>query len=101
MGDFLTRFNELSPLAGSTLICFMWSGYENVALTKEFLELCRSLGMKGTFIHASDYAYRKQMGNAISHLKPEIIFPIQTNGIEILRDMHGNVIILDDDEVSL
>ena len=101
MGDFLTRFNELTPLAGSTLINFMWRGYENTAMTKEFLELCRSLGMKGTSIHASDYAYRKQLENAISQLAPEILIPIQTKGAEIFREMHGNVIEPGDDEIAI
>ena len=101
MGDFLTRFNELTPLAGSTLICFMWRGYENAVLTKEFLELCRSLGMKETFIHASDHAYRKQLENAIYQLEPEILVPIQTEGTKMLRELHDNMIELDDDEVAV
>jgi hypothetical protein len=101
MGDFLDRLNELAPLAESTFISFMWRGYENAALTKEFLESCRALGMKGTFIHASDYAYRKQLENAISQLRPEILVPIQTEGAEIFREMHGNVIKPGDDEIAI
>jgi hypothetical protein len=101
MGDFLTRFNELTPLTGSTLISFMWQGYEDAAMTEEFIELCRSLGMKGTFIHASDYAYRKQMESTIFQLNPEILVPIQTEGVKIFRDMHGNVIEPGDDEVAI
>ena len=101
MGDFLTQFDKMTPLAGSTLICFMWSGYENTAPIKEFLEVCRSLGMNGTFIRASDYAYRKQLKNTVSQLEPKILISVQTEGIEIFRDMHDNVITLDEGEVTL
>ena len=101
MSDFLDRLNELTPLAGSTLINFMWRGYENTVITKRFLELCQAFDMKGTFIHASDYAYRKQLENAISQLEPEILVPIQTEGAEIFREMQGNVVEPGVDEIAI
>ncbi|MCL1982904.1 MAG: hypothetical protein FWG53_07470, partial [Clostridiales bacterium] len=82
-------------------INFLWQGYENAALTKDFIKLCRSLDMKGISIHASDYAYRRQIENVINKLKPEILVPFQIEGAEIFREMHGNVIEPCDDVVAI
>lgn len=98
MGKFLMRLNELSPLAGSTLIYSMWRGYENTASTKQFLNLCRSLGMRTEYLHASGHAYRQLLETAILRMNPSALIPIHTQSAETFREMHDNVVLLEDGE---
>ena len=99
MGDFLVRLDKLTPLAGSTLIYSMWQGYENTGPTKKFLDLCRSLGMNIEYLHTSGHAYREQLETAVHRLNPKTLVPIHTESAEAFREMHGNVVLLDDGEV--
>lgn len=99
MGDFLKRLNKFTPLADSTLIYSMWKGYEEHGRTKEFLDVCRELGMKIEYAHASGHAYREQLETAISRLNPKTLVPIHTESGAAFRELHGNVVTLDDGEV--
>ena len=91
MGDFIKRLNKLSPLEGSTLIYSMWRGYENN--TKEFTDLCCSVGMKIEYLHASGHVYREQLETAVMRLNPTILVPIHTENSEVFNEIHRNVII--------
>jgi len=96
MGEFLKRLDKLSPLAGSTLIYSIWKGYEDTVLTKKFLDTCRSLGMNIEYLHASGHVYREQLEYAIAHLKPAALIPIHTENAGCFREMHDNVVMLED-----
>ncbi len=96
MGEFLKRLNGLTPLEGSTLIYSMWRGYENKPETKLFLDLCKSLGMRIEYLHASGHAYREALEGTILNLKPEVLIPIHTESAEAFREIHKNVILLGD-----
>lgn len=98
MGDFLKRLERLSPLAGSTLIYSMWRGYENTAKTREFLDICRSLGIKIEYLHVSGHAYQEVLASTILQLQPKILIPIHTESAEAFRDIHNHVLILEDGE---
>ena len=74
----------------------MWRGYENAACTKKFLSLCRSLGMNIDYLHASGHAYREQLDTCVLRTNPTALVPIHTESTELFRDMHNNVITLDD-----
>ncbi|MEA4898621.1 MAG: MBL fold metallo-hydrolase [Christensenellaceae bacterium] len=98
MGKFLERMDNLAPLHGSTLIYSMWRGYENTGYTRQFLDLCRSIGMKIEYLHASGHAYREQLETLILRLNPAILVPIHTENAEAFREMHEHVVPLDDEE---
>ena len=99
MGRFLTQLDALTPLAGAVLICFLWRGYEETSPMKEFLALGHTLGMKCTFLRASDHVYRRQLETAVLRLNPAALVPIQTVGAKMLRVFHDHVILLDDGDV--
>ena len=54
MTDFVNRFNKISSLTESTLIFFMWRGYEQIEHVSAFLDNCRSLGMNIKFVRAGN-----------------------------------------------
>jgi ribonuclease J len=99
MGAFLKKLHKFSSLNDATLIYSMWRGYENTAYTKSFLDLCRSLGMRIEYLHASGHAYREQLENAVNCLNPKTLIPIHTENAENFREMHGNVVLLEDGEI--
>ena len=99
MGDFLKRLDKAAPLKGSTLIYSMWRGYENVGKTKDFLDLCRSLGMNIEFLHASGHAYREQLETAVLRLNPSGIVPIHTESVNEFYGIHDGIIHLRDGEI--
>ena len=101
MGKFLERLNSLAPLEGSTLIYSMWRGYEDTEYTKRFLALCRSLGMKIEYLHASGHAYREQLETAVLRLNPTTLVPIHTKCADMFREFHDNVLILDDGDIGV
>ena len=99
MGDFLVRLNKIKPLKGSILIYSMWKGYENTPPTKRFLDLCRSLGMNIEYLHTSGHVYREHLETTVNRLNPKTLIPIHSESAEEFRELHDNVILLDDGEV--
>ena len=99
MGDFLKRLDKAAPLKGSALIYSMWRGYENVGKTKEFLDLCRRLGMNIEYLHASGHAYREQLETTVLRLNPAGIVPIRTDNANEFYELHDGIINLRDGEV--
>ena len=99
MGVFLRRFDKLTPLADSTLIYSMWRGYEDTEYTKKFLDLCRSLGMKIEYLHASGHAYREQLETAVLRLNPTTLVPIHTESADMFSEFHDHVELLDDCDI--
>lgn len=99
MGEFLKRLNDLTPLAGSTLIYSMWRGYESKPQTKDFLDLCKSIGMRIEYLHASGHAYREMLEGTILNLKPETLIPIHTESAELFHEMHDHVVLLEDGQI--
>jgi len=99
MGDFLKKLDRITPLRDSTLIYSMWRGYENVGRTKEFMDLCRELGMRIEYLHVSGHAYREQLETAIMQLNPATVVPIHTESAESFSEMHDNVVILDNTDI--
>lgn len=98
MGKFLTRLDKYAPLKDSVLIYSLWNGYKATKQTREFLSLCESLGMSIIDLHASGHAYREQLEIAVLRLNPTALVPIHTESAETFREMHGNVVLLDDGE---
>ena len=99
MSRFLKGLDKLTPLTGSTLIYSMWRGYEDTAYTKKFLDLCRSLGMKIEYAHASGHAYRQQLETVVLQLNPDMLVPIHTDSAGIFNKIHNNVVPLGGNEI--
>jgi ribonuclease J len=98
MEFFMKTLNKYVPLKGGVLIYSMWKGYENTPKTKEFLDLCRTLGLEIVYLHTSGHAYRETLETAILRLNPKTLVPIHTeNGLAFER-LHENVRVLNDGE---
>ncbi|MDR2405657.1 MAG: MBL fold metallo-hydrolase [Deltaproteobacteria bacterium] len=98
MKYFLNVLNDLVNLKGTTLIYSIWRGYENSNPTRDFLENCRSLGIKRENLHTSGHIYGSELKEFIERLDPKIIVPVHTVNAKKFKDRFPNTELLDDGE---
>lgn len=78
MGEYLKSLSQIMDFTGGIVFYSFWKGYKEQKSVKEFLELCRNLGLKEVDLHTSGHIDAEGLKEFIRYISPKQIIPVHT-----------------------
>jgi ribonuclease J len=78
MTKYLKSLSEMNSFNEGILIYSMWEGYKDKKEIREFLEECKSMGLRVINLHTTGHADSEAITKLIERTNPDKIYPVHT-----------------------